>query len=75
MAWMTLKQAAAYTGLHPDTLIAHIKDNSGHPLPARLIGRRWLIEQSQLDEWIRTYPQPLPKVDIDRIVDDVLKRM
>lgn len=72
MSWLSLHGAADYTSLSVRTLQRHLWDHP-HRLPAHWCAGRWLIFQNDLDEWVRTYPPKPGTVDVDAIVDDVLK--
>ncbi|MGX4707655.1 helix-turn-helix domain-containing protein (plasmid) [Rhodococcus sp. DMF-1] len=55
--WMTVKQAAAYLGMHPNTVLHHLKDTKqlrGYQ-PSGKDGV-WRIHRSDVDEFIRTPP-------------------
>lgn len=41
-----------------------------HPLPARLVGGKWLVSRSDLDTWLRSFPRA--GENIDRLVDEVI---
>ncbi len=41
-----------------------------HPLPARLVGGKWLVCREDLDEWLRSFPRA--GEDVDRMVSEVL---
>lgn len=49
---LNLKEAAAYLGISPPTLLALLQGSS---IPYRRAGQRWLISKAALDEWL-THP-------------------
>lgn len=49
-ATFNLKQAAAYLGINPYTLLGALNRNE---IPHRRIGKRWVIAKAVLDEWLR----------------------
>jgi hypothetical protein len=68
--WFDLKRAAAYTSLSVRKLQDYLKDPL-RPLPARLVGGKWLIAQDDLDGWLRSFPRA--GEDLDRLVDEVME--
>lgn len=72
MSWLNLASASQYSGLSAKTLMRSISDPI-NPLPARFVRRRWLIKDSDLDEWIESHPsQSRNSADMEKIVDEVL---
>ena len=49
-AVLNLKEAAAYLGISPPTLLALLQ---GSEIPYRRAGQRWLISKAALDDWLR----------------------
>ncbi len=48
-AVFNLKEAAAYLGISPPTLLALLQSRA---IPYRRAGQRWLISKAALDEWL-----------------------
>jgi len=44
-----------------------------HPLPARLVGGKWLVSRRDFDEWARTFPRA--GEDLDKMVADLLQEV
>jgi hypothetical protein len=70
--WMDLKRAAAYSCLSVRTLRSYLR-HAVYPLPARLVGRKWLIHRAALDAWLRRFPAA--DEDIDQIVDEIIEEI
>ena len=68
--WLDLKHSAEYCGLSVRTLRKFLGD-AVHPLPAHLVGGKWLCAPEELDRWVRGFPRAGEA--IDRIVAEVLK--
>lgn len=72
VSWFNLLKASNYSGLSVKSLRRAI-DDPMNPLPARLVKRRWLIRQADLDAWIDGHPDRSGDlVDLGKIVDDVV---
>jgi excisionase family DNA binding protein len=53
---MTLRQAAAFIGVHPNSLRTYVRTGL---VPATKIGRDWRFIEADLVDWIRArYPEP-----------------
>ena len=70
--WLDLKRAAEYTSLSVRTLRGYIGDLH-HPLPVRIVGGKWLIHPSDLDQWIKSFPAG--REDIDQLVDELVSEV
>ena len=77
--YLTLRGLAAYSGIAPRTLRVYLND-AQHPLPAYQLGgredrrgARLLFRVSEFDAWLQQHRRR-PRVDVDRIVADVLGR-
>jgi excisionase family DNA binding protein len=46
---MTIRQAAAYLGVTPDSMYKYVAEGS---IPAFKIGNRWRFKKSQIDAWM-----------------------
>ena len=68
--WLDLRRMAEYTCLSVRTLRRYIGDPL-RPLPVRLVGGKWLARISNLDEWLKSFPQA--DADLDRLVNEVLE--
>lgn len=51
-AVFNLKEAAAYLGISPPTLLALLQGSS---IPYRRAGQRWLISKTALDDWLTNH--------------------
>jgi len=71
-AYLPLKQLAAYSGLSLRTLRGHLSSRS-HPLPYYRIGGKILVRRREYDAWVREFRIQGPTVNIDAVVEDVLK--
>ena len=69
---MDMKRAAAYSCLSVRTLHGYLR-HTVYPLPARLVGRKWLIHRVDLDAWLRRFPAA--GEDIEQIVDEIMAEM
>jgi hypothetical protein len=68
--WLSLQTIAKeYADLGERTLRQFLSHPT-HPLPARLVGGKWLIAREDFDAWARSFPRA--SEDIDRLVDEVL---
>ena len=47
----TVEEAARYLGISEGTLIKALRAGT---IPARRLGRRWIISKAALDDWLRT---------------------
>lgn len=58
---MSLKEAARYTGVSEDMLkrAIHSVADAGDlpPLPARMVGSRYLVLAHELDAWLESLPE------------------
>ena len=70
--WMDLKHAAKYSCLSVRTLRSYLR-HAVHPLPARLVGRKWLIHRAALDAWLRRFPAA--DEDINQIVGEIIEEI
>ena len=68
--WLDLRRAAEYACLSVRRLQDYLKDPI-RPLPARLVGGKWLIAQDDLDGWLRSFPRA--GEDLDKLVDEVME--
>ena len=69
--WMSLQTIyKEYADLGERNLRKDLRDPT-HPLPARLVGGKWLVARDDFDAWIRTFPKA--GEDIDQVVDEVRK--
>ncbi|PMC76372.1 helix-turn-helix domain-containing protein [Brachybacterium sp. UMB0905] len=50
--WATISEATSIVPLSEDYLRKAIKRTEGNVLPARLIGRKYVIRVQDLDEWM-----------------------
>ena len=51
-------EAAHYLGVSKPTMLRALQTKQ---VPARRLGRRWIIDRAALDEWLRANEQPEPK--------------
>jgi len=73
MEWMGLRQVAEYASVSNRTLRQWIHAPID-PLPAVKVCGKYLVRRSELDAWLgRHRVRPLPGVELDRIVRDVLR--
>jgi len=68
--WLDLAHAAEYSCLSVRTLRRYL-GHSAHPLPARLVGGKWLLAQHDLDRWLQGFPRNGEAVD--QVVTAILK--
>jgi len=68
--WLDLRRAAEYSSLSVRKLQDYLKDPL-RPLPARLVGGKWLIAQDDLDGWLRGFPRA--GEDLDKLVNEVME--
>lgn len=75
--WLDIPAAAEYTGVSTDWLRRQLS-NGAHPLPAKRVGGRGrqtgkiLINRSDLERWIRDWPDYRDALDTDDIVSDIM---
>jgi len=70
--WLDLKHAADYCCLS----VRKLREYLGHPirpLPAHLVGGKWLVRREELDDWLQAFPRA--GEETDRIVDEVLQEV
>ena len=68
--WLSLRSVSKeYADLSERTLRGFLT-HPVHPLPARLVGGKWLICKRDLDDWMQNFPRSGEK--LDRLVDEVL---
>jgi hypothetical protein len=70
--WLDLKRAAEYSCLSVRKLRAYL----GHPtrpLPAHLVGGKWLVRCEDLDGWLQGFP--CAGEQADRLVDGLVKEL
>ena len=71
-SYLSLKALAMYSGLSLRTLRAHMISLS-HPLPYYRIGGKILVRRREYDTWASQFRIQRPSVNIDALVDDVLR--
>jgi hypothetical protein len=70
--WLDLKAAADYCCLS----VRKLREYLGHPirpLPAHLVGGKWLVRREDLDGWLQGFPRA--GEDVDRLVDEVMAEL
>jgi hypothetical protein len=70
--WLDLQRAAAYCSLS----IRKLREYLGHPirpLPAHLVGGKWLIRREGLDDWLQGFPRAGEQTD--RLVDELMQEL
>jgi hypothetical protein len=73
--WLSLRRAAEHLSLSEKTLRRHI-GHWAHPLPVHWVAGRWLVEQSELDDWVRSYPpRTAGEVDAQAVVEEILENL
>ena len=71
--WLSLQTITKeYADLSERKLRAFLSHPT-HPLPARLVGGKWLVCREDLDQWLRSFPRA--GEDIDRLVEEVMREM
>lgn len=71
--WLSLQSIAReYADLSERTLRAYLGHDK-HPLPAHMVGGKWLVHRDDFDAWVHTFPRS--SVDVDHIVDEVMAEM
>jgi hypothetical protein len=71
--WLSLKTLSQE---HADIGERKLREFLGHPtrpLPARLVGGKWLVNRQDFDEWVRSFPRAGEATD--QIVDGLLKEI
>ena len=68
---MSLKTLASMYADLGERKLREFLGHPTHPLPARLVGGKWLISRSDFDEWARKFPKA--GEDIDRVVNELME--
>ena len=71
--WMSLKTLTEDYADLSERKLREFLGHPTHPLPARLIGGKWLVARSDVDAWLRGFPKA--GEDVDRLVDSIMKGM
>jgi hypothetical protein len=71
--FLSLKALASYSGLSVRTLRSHLEDIAD-PLPCYRVRGKILVRRSEFDGWMAQHRR-VGRVDVDRIVSDVLKEL
>jgi hypothetical protein len=70
--WLSIKHAAEEYDISERKLRAFLGHET-HPLPARLVGGKWLVSRSDMDNWLRSFPRA--GEDLDQLVDELIEEM
>jgi hypothetical protein len=72
--YLSLKSLATYASLSIKTLRTYLTDPT-HPLPHFKMTGKILVKRTDFDAWIARYRQVNKSVDLDRLVNDVLRNL
>jgi excisionase family DNA binding protein len=66
--WLSLEDAAAHVGMGKTVLYGLAREGR---VPANKVGKRWMFEKAQLDQWVRSN-RPVERLfmDVDFSIDD-----
>jgi hypothetical protein len=70
-SWLSIKSIALEYADLSERKLREFLGHPTHPLPARLVGGKWLIHRHEFDEWLRGFPRA--GEDIDALVDEVVR--
>lgn len=71
--WLSLKTLAnEYVDLSERKLREYL-GHASHPLPARLVGGKWLVARDEIDNWLSQFPKA--GEDTDRVVEKLMKEV
>ena len=69
--WLSLQTITREYADLSERKLREFLNHPTHPLPARLVGGKWLIAREDFDAWARSFPRA--GEDVDRLVNEVLE--
>lgn len=70
--YFSLRALAVYSGLSNRTLREYLHDRV-HPLPHFRVGGKILVKRDDFDQWVTRFRRVTPCIDVESIVDDVMR--
>ena len=52
-AWLSVEETAELLGVHTNTVYTYLASKQ---IPARRLGRKWIISRQQITEWLNSGP-------------------
>ena len=69
--WLSLKPIATEYADISERKLREFLGHPTHPLPARLVGGKWIVSRVEFDQWARGFPKA--GEELDKVVDGILR--